>query len=230
VFEPTRNISLGIDYYNIRQKNLVSSRNFQDILDDELATGSSRFVSRGDPTAEDIARGAPGPIVVVAVPFENLSEVRTSGYDFDLNVRVPVNGGTIHFGQALSYVLSYQQPDAPGDPLEELVGDYNLPRVKSITSLRYERPSWDVAATWNYTSSMAQSESAAADADPEIGSFATTDLQFNYKGIKNTRLTLGVKNIGNTEPPVSITEGLLYNIEHHSLRGRFFYGSLNYKF
>jgi hypothetical protein len=58
VREPTSNASVAVDYYYIKWKDIVSSRDFQFILDNEATYG--QYVTRGAPSAEDIARGAPG--------------------------------------------------------------------------------------------------------------------------------------------------------------------------
>ena len=56
------------------------------------------------------------------------------------------------------------------------------------------------------------------------------DLQAAYTGFKNAKLTFGVKNVADETPPVAIAEQLLYTFQTHNIRGRFFYGSINYKF
>jgi iron complex outermembrane receptor protein len=82
----------------------------------------------------------------------------------------------------------------------------------------------------NYTDSFKQSTSAGAGADPTIKSWTTVDLQAAFNGFKNTKITFGVKNVADEEPPVAIAEQLLYTFQHHNIRGRFYYASLNYKF
>src|SRR5688572_12264347 len=121
VWEPTRNSSVALDYYYIKWKDIVSSRDFQFILDNEAAY--ARYVTRGAPSAEDIARGAPGPVILVAVPYENLSKLETDGIDLDARVRFPTaRSGIFTLGFTGSYILSYKQPLAPGEPPPELPG------------------------------------------------------------------------------------------------------------
>jgi iron complex outermembrane recepter protein len=55
-------------------------------------------------------------------------------------------------------------------------------------------------------------------------------VQGSYSGLRNTKFTLGVKNLTNKEPPIAIAEATLYVFQQHSLRGLFAYASVNYRF
>lgn len=229
VWEPVRAASIGVDYYFIKQKDLVSSRDFQFILDNEALY--ARYVTRGAPSSDDVQRGAPGPLVIVAVPFENLSSVETKGIDVDARVRIPGgDAGRFVLGFTGSYIISYKQPLAPEEPLTEFAGTYELPRVKGVASVGWDRGPWSATAAVNYTHKFKQSSSAAATADPMIKAWTTVDLQAAFGGLRNARLVLGAKNLFDKAPPVAIAETLLYSFQQHSLRGRFVYASLNYKF
>ena len=228
VWEPTRALSVGLDYYYIKQKDLVSSRDFQFILDNE--TLYAQYVTRGTPSADDVLRGAPGPLVLVGVPFENLSLVETSGVDVDARLRFGGPLGRWVLGLTGSYIISFKQPLAPEDPLTEFAGTYELPRFKGVGSLAWDSGPLTAALLVNYTHSFKQSSSVAATAAPEIKSWTTVDLQAGYAGLRNWRFVLGAKNLLDKEPPVAIAETLLYSFQQHSLRGRFIYASLNYRF
>jgi len=229
VWEPTRGVSLGMDYYFIKQKDLVSARDFQFILDNEALY--QQYVTRAAPSAEDISRGAPGGIVVVAVPFENLFLVETKGVDIDARVRLPdIAAGRFVLGITGSYVISYKQPLAPEEPLTEFAGTYDLPRFKGVGTVNWDRGPLSTTLAVNYVHSFAQSSSAQAGADPKIKAWTTFDFQAAWSGLRNTKVTFGVKNLTDEEPPIAIAETLLYTFEQHNLRGRFFYANLNYRF
>ena len=229
VWEPVRAASLGVDWYHIKQKNIVLNRDFQTILDHEDQYG--QYVTRGVPTAEDIARGAPGAIVLVAAPYENLSAIETSGFDVDARWRIPTGAARTTLGFTGSYIDSYKQPLAPEDPPTELAGTYNLPRFRGIASAAVESGPWAGALAVNYISRFKQSTSVAATAVPEIGSWTTVDLQGSWAGVARTKVVLGVKNLFDRMPPIAIAElPQLYVFQLHGIRGRFFYANLNYAF
>src|SRR5205085_102628 len=146
-------------------------------------------------TAEDIARGAPGAIVLVSVPFENLSAIDTSGLDVDARLRIPLAGARATFGFTGSYIDTYKQPLAPEDPPSELAGTYNLPRFRGIASASIDSGPWSSTLAVNYLSHFKQSTSAASTAVPEIGSWTTVDLQASYEGWRGAKFTLGAKNL-----------------------------------
>jgi iron complex outermembrane receptor protein len=230
VWEPVRGTSIGIDYYYVKQKDLISSRDFQFILDNE--SRYSQFVTRGPATSDDIARGAPGPIVIVAVPYENLSSLKTSGIDVDARVRWAAGEfGRMSAGFMGSYLISYKQPPAPEEPLEELAGTYDVPRIKAVLNFGHDMGPFSTNIAFNYTHHFKQSTSASATAAENISSLTTMDAQVAYSGIKNLKLFIGGRNLGDRQPPVAIAEiSTVYLFEQHSLRGRYWYAGLNYNF
>jgi iron complex outermembrane receptor protein len=230
VWEPVRGTSIGIDYYSVKQKDVISSRDFQFILDNEPLY--AQFVTRGPATSDDIARGAPGPIVIVAVPYENLSSVQTKGIDVDARIRWSASGlGRFTAGFTGSYLISYKQPPAPDEPLEELAGTYDVPRIKGILSLGHDVGAFSSSVAVNYIHHFKQSVSASATAPENIPSWTTVDAQVAYSGIRNTKLYVGARNLGDKQPPVAIAEiSTVYLFDQHNLRGRFWYAGVNYKF
>ena len=229
VWEPVRATSLGVDWYHIKQKNIVSSRDFQTILNQE--DRYAQYVTRGTPSSEDLARGAPGAIVLVSVPFENLSEIDTRGLDVDARVRFGLPGARLTLGFTGTYVDSYKQPLAPEDPPSELAGTYNLPRFRGVASATVDSGPWSATLALNGMSHFLQSTSTTATATPYIGSWNTLDVQASYAGLPRTRITLGAKNATDRLPPIAIAEQpQLYVFQLHSIRGRFLYANLNYTF
>jgi iron complex outermembrane recepter protein len=66
-----------------------------------------------------------------------------------------------------------------------------------------------------------------------VGSLSLWDIQGSYSGFKNLKLTLGVKNLFDRNPPVT-NEGFTFQAgfdpSYYDPRARFVYGSVNYKF
>ena len=109
MWEPLRNVSIGVNYYNIKQKNLIQAPDFQDVLDNEALRPGA--VIRAAPTAQEIADGVPGSILVVASQYENLGTVKTEGIDFDIRLRNEFEGfGTGTLTAVGAYILDFQQP------------------------------------------------------------------------------------------------------------------------
>ena len=228
IWEPLKNLSIGLNYYNIKQKKLIQSPDFQDVLDNEAQRPGA--VIRTTPTAQEIADGVPGSILVIASRYENLGTVKTEGLDADIKLRTDVEGlgrGTISF--VGSYILSFEQPPAPGAPAEQLAGNYNIPRFRGTLGLGLERGPWSGGMAFNYVHSYNKSSSSAAG-QQDIGSWATTDLQLSYTGFKKTKLTLGVRNVTDEWPEFDSSSSARYDFSQHNPRGRFWYLSGTYTF
>ena len=69
----------------------------------------------------------------------------------------------------------------------------------------------------------------------EVASYSTFDIQGAYTGFKNLKLTLGVKNLTDRDPPYTNAGGQNYfqagyDPGYADPRGRFYYGSITYTF
>jgi len=71
------------------------------------------------------------------------------------------------------------------------------------------------------------------DALMEAGVLTLWDTQVSYAGIKNLRLTLGVKNLFDKDPPLTNQQYTFqsgFDPSYYDARSRFLYGSVNWKF
>jgi iron complex outermembrane recepter protein len=233
VWDITKDASLAVDGFDISQKRLISTEGAQTILDLESTDPIyAARVLRAPPDATDIARGAPGNIVGVLNQFVNLTELRTKGYDLDLRWRFAKNEtGTWSFNSINTYVHSYKTQNVKTDPLIEFAGTYSLPRSRGVHTLSWERGPWFASATFSHIDKYGASTSAPVGATDVVGNFDTTDLQAAFSGFKNLKLTLGIRNIMDREPPIDLSSGAIpYDFTQHNARGRFYYGTINYKF
>lgn len=229
VYEPVREFSIGIDYYNITTDDVIATRSNQTILNNENT--NPELVVRGQPSAIDISRGAPGPIVLVRNRYENLQQTRTSGIDVDLQLRVKAGAlGTFFATSNSSYLLSFKTENTPGQGLVEFAGTYNLPRFRSTSTIGVDKQPWSASLTMNYVHQYRQSTAADLNAEPNIKAWTTLDAQVAYSGIKKARLTFGIRNLQDKSPPIAISEPLLASRQQHNPRGRFYYANVSYKF
>ena len=66
-----------------------------------------------------------------------------------------------------------------------------------------------------------------------VGTYETYDLQGSYTGFKAMRVTLGIKNVLDRDPPyANHGSGFVgsYDLSYTDIRGRFLYASLAYMF
>jgi iron complex outermembrane receptor protein len=67
----------------------------------------------------------------------------------------------------------------------------------------------------------------------KVDAYQTFDLQLAYAGFKNTKLTLGVKNLFDRDPPyTNLTSNFLggYDVSYGDPRGRYIYATASYSY
>jgi len=97
----------------------------------------------------------------------------------------------------------------------------------------YTAGPWEGTLIQNYQKHYADQLSTFSPAPREVGSYETFDTQVAYRGFRNVRLALGVKNILDRDPPYTNAGGQFaagYDITYADVRGRFVYGTVNYQF
>jgi len=232
VWDVTRDLNVVVDAYDIQQKNIINTEGAQTILNGETTNPAyAARVLRAPPDAQDIARGAPGAIDGVLNAFVNLTELRTRGVDLDLRWRFwKGEAGTFTLTSTNTYLHSYKTQNVREDPLIEFAGTYNLPRLRSIHSLLWDRGPWSTTLAWNHVDSYDASSSAPPGA-AKIGNWDTYDVQVSYSGFANLKLTLGGRNVFDRDPPIDLSNGLVpYDFTQHNPRGAYWYGSVSYRF
>ena len=196
VLSPTPAVSVSLDWYRIIQHDLVQANSFQYIVDN-----ASQF-----PGA--VVRDSAGNIVSVTSPYENISFLDTSGFDFNVKWRFATDVGVVKVSSDVTYLAKYQEPIAVGTPAIEMAGTNNLqniysggalPRWRSVLSLDLERGPWTGRITNNYISGYFQVVSP--DAQTEVNDWSSFDLYGEYRGFKGWRLYGSVLNLLNQRPP-----------------------------
>jgi iron complex outermembrane receptor protein len=107
------------------------------------------------------------------------------------------------------------------------------PRWKSYLAFLWDYGPWAATLANSYQSSYIDVNTNADDEQRRVGALSLWDLQGSYTGFKNMTLTLGVKNLMDTNPPFS-NSGLSFQVgydpSYYDARARFIYGSIRYAF
>lgn len=250
VYSPkaVKGLSVSLDYWNIKQKDLVSSVGSTNILQSvELlgpaspyagAVHMNSFTGPGVTAAGKISTGVPDDIYVVDT-LVNISKQDLDG--LDLAAKYTYNNdavGRFDLATNLGYYFHYSYVALPGDPSHETSGkstSFNgtIPRWQAYTSLNFTRGSYEAAVGWRYLPALTD------DLDgTHIPSFQTWDLAFSYrfgsenKYLSNTKVEVGVNNVFNKFGPLDpsiFTDSNVDTATYGSI-GRFIYVDLKYKF
>ena len=107
------------------------------------------------------------------------------------------------------------------------------PRWKSYTALNWNMGPWTATLANNYQSGYTDYNTDPNGDLRHVGSLSLWDLQGSYTGFKSWTLTAGVKNLFDTNPPLTNQGNTFqagYDPSYYDARARFVYGSLTYSF
>lgn len=237
VYAPTSTASVGVDYFKIRLNRVISNGlPIATILGDLGQFGN--LVTRGpvDPRFPQL----PGRITTIDQTYLNLGALHVEGFDVDGHFTWPSTGvGRFRIDASGTY---YKRQDA-----QNLDGSYTgfvsntlgaratgvVPRWKHYVSLTWDSGPWTATLGNSYQSSYVDTAFDIDGNERRVSSMTLWDLQGSYKGFRNLTLTLGVRNVLDTDPPLTNQPNSFqvgFDPSYYDPRARFVYGSVTYAF
>jgi iron complex outermembrane receptor protein len=234
VLTPSRDLSITVDYYDMRIANTIAWVDPDYTIGQCLSTGDPRFCSL---IVRDPVQGTlwlPGSYVDVT--NQNIGNVRTSGIDVALNYKLKLpKGHSLLFDGSGSYLAKLSvEPFAGGSPVEcagWFLDVCGIPNPRWRHRLRTTwATSWnvDAALTWRY---MGSSKNIQLTYPAEIGAVSYIDLAGTWNVNKYLTVRGGVNNVFDKDPPLSVqnTNGNTF-AQNYDVLGRHFFMSLTAKF
>jgi iron complex outermembrane receptor protein len=235
--EPTENVHLGVDYFDIKLRNTISDGGVT--AASILANAASANLFSGLVTRGPSSGGLPGQIISIAQIDTNLFKTHTRGLDFDFKFRAPTDIGRFTLALNGTYFLTYDNQNQDGSYTGGIANADNIggliPRWKHIASLTYDYGPWSGTLYHNFQSAYTDQEANLTGDLRKAGVYETFDLQASYSGIKGLNLTVGVKNLMDKDPPYSNVGGVNvfqagYDPAYADPHGRFVYARVSYLF
>ena len=238
VWEPANAVSLSFDYFKIRLKDIVVNGG---IPVASILGNLDRFgylVNRGpaDPAFPDL----PGRITSIQGVFLNVGSVHVEGWDAEAHYRWPRRPwGRLRFDITGTYYIRYDSQNLDGtytgSVSNQIVSPFagQVPRWKHYASLSWDSGPWSATLAQTYQSSYIDWGRDINGDLRRASSMSLFDLQGQYTGFKNTTLTLGCKNIFDTNPPQTNQVALFpvgYDALYYDARARFVYFSVRYAY
>jgi iron complex outermembrane receptor protein len=233
VWDPTPNVSVGIDYFNIEIKDVFTS-----LLADTIFADYPKYsylVVRGptDPQYPNL----PGPIDYVIEKTNNVAKQTVSGIDVNLTARAATDFGNFKFDINGTYTIDYKQSSVDDPTLVNYVGQRGsvgaISRWRHYAQLDWNRGGWGATLAQTFQNGYTEPSDVDDSGERRVGSYSIWDLQGRYTGFKNTTLALGIKNLFNQEPPPSTQRQTFivgYDPSYGDPRGLMWYGSVRYTF
>jgi iron complex outermembrane receptor protein len=217
VIAPSKNSSVGVDYYRIRQKGVIGTESADTIIANEATA------------PQNIVRGADGRILTLYRQYANQGERRVSGVDLDLRHRlVGQQWGDLTLNGQLSRVLKFEAPLSTGAALTNGAGtNYfgSIPKWRGVTSATWDIGLWSSTLTWTYVDGYQQTTRKGDTVAP----FATVDLNVAWQVTPKTSVGLTVLNLANTRPSWDSSTAF-FDYTQADPRGRFASLKLTHKF
>jgi iron complex outermembrane recepter protein len=252
VFEPNKYVSLEVDWFRTLLTNAISQGLGDGFILSHLATYNN-LVTRGPNNLVVNGQVVPnsGSITSINETFLNVGGTVVQGIDFNLKGRAPLNTMgigdlgtlTVDWTGTLFSRFDVQNPDGSWtgyvgtvNPILALGPNGNggvVPNYRDVTTLVWDYSSWEGVVIRNFQGNYVDLPSTLTGSTGIVGAYETYDLQGSYLGIKNLRLSLGIKNMFNRPPPYSNSGGQAsfqsgYDPSYGNPLGRLVYGKLTY--
>ena len=241
VVQPFDSLTIGLDYYQVRIKNVINSPSAQEAV--------SGFRSGNGAYAKSVKLSPSGDIDSIEIVTVNSGDVKTSGIDLDARYKMALLGGKFDLNMFGTYTTKFDETspggvvshkvgtivDGNGDPVLGANSGGVILRWKHLISATWSTDAWSFTVAQNYATRYETGLRQIDDERNFIGAMTTYDAQIGYSGLKNARLTFGVKNLLNKNPngvfvPVSNQFQAGYDVTQYDARARFVYVTAGYKF
>ncbi|MEJ6003017.1 TonB-dependent receptor [Paucibacter soli] len=203
IFEPARELSFSVDYWNIRKTDVISTLGEQIIVDSpEKYNGSY------------IQRDADGFISNILLQKENQGVLKTDGLDLGVDWR-SAKGEFGRFSAGLSgtLVLHYDRQFGPKEPYRSNLGlflnDQVVQKWRHRLNLGWDLGPFGLTLSNQYSSGYTdQNTTYDPSSDTllpsrKVAAYSLWDLTGSWNVNKQLKLRAGVLNLLNTAPPFS---------------------------
>jgi len=216
ILQPMRDLSVSIDYFNIKVDDTIANIAPTVILQQCLTTGNAAFCGL-------IQRDTVGslwltPNAFIRATNTNIGTLETEGVDIGLDYGVKLAGmGKLDFSLVGTILNKYQVEDVPGLPSYDCVGYFGdtcgtpMPEWRHKLRATWTTP-WDIqlAATWRHIaevefdkrSSQTRLTGGTAAQVPFLGARDYLDVAAAYNLTKNITLRLAINNLLDKDPPI----------------------------
>ncbi|XLZ72812.1 TonB-dependent receptor [Massilia sp. SR12] len=250
VWQPTKDLSMSVDYYRIERRDQIDTRNPIQILatEDQIPGSVQRLAVTDDDrrmsdrvfelSGKRISHTT-GPIAAISVKYQNLNRTKVSGLDLEVNHRINLGSyGKVSNTLRGNYQLDYRSWDTVTDTYtENLAGNYGNAKYNVRFSSLWSNGPWKAGASVDYVPGTQliddkydennSPEGCEARGIPaefcKVNRDVKVNANFAYTAFKNTTLFLNVDNVLDREPVRNIRGGL-------PVRGRVLRVQIEHKF
>jgi outer membrane receptor protein involved in Fe transport len=215
VMTPVRNLSIAIDYFDIKVEKVIGNVPPGTILNNCLTSGQFCNLITRDKFGTLWA--TPGGSIVAT--NQNLGMLTTKGVDIELNYAMKVGAwGGLKYNFNGTWLKENMVEPVPGQGTYDCTGLHGAqcgvptPKWRHKFRTTWETP-WnvDVAATWRHIDKVTQEgasqyallQQSVVDKDAKFGERDYLDLAASWQATKQLMVRAGINNVFDRDPPVS---------------------------
>ncbi|MET0265172.1 MAG: TonB-dependent receptor [Duganella sp.] len=238
VWEGVPNLTLSLDYWNIRLTQQISTLQDADVLRDPITFASAY---KRNPQGELATDGSqcPNPVTCGYLDLRNanLGDLNTNGVDIGANYRLRTSGyGNFTFAMNSTWVRKYEYQNFIGDKLNNKLGEFNgdgvIFRWQNTLNVNWSKDKFGAGLTARYKSGYMDQVNEEVE-NHRVASYTTFDGYGSWQAMKGLTLTFGVRNIFDRDPPLSYQSGTFqagYDPRYADPMGRTMYARGTYSF
>lgn len=202
VLQPSRHFSASLDYWAIAVDDVIGS-----LTINQLLANQDHFPNR-------VIREN-GEITILDLRADNIGSRRTKGLELSLRGNMDLGGGVLAAGLDGTYLIKKKERFLPTAAWSDLIGifaytgDLGL-RWKHSAFISWTNDELSLSFSQLFrkgykNNNLGGTASARPDYNEKVKDYITYNLSAAFKIDQRYQLTLGVKNVFDTDPPFAIT-------------------------
>ena len=209
---PLEGWSASVDWLQFSQRALIAQ-----LKDDFILAHEDSYpgiVVRNPPTAGETV----GTINYIIDPYINADHQKYRGFDLELGYRLKTKLlGLFHFDATATYLGELSLNN------DHLAGTYDQPRWRGVFSTEWMKGDWSAAVFVSYIGRFDQYTATGDTATASLPSQTLVNPQISYAGLYKTKITLGVRNAFDRNPPFDPHSSSGWNADIHNPEKLFAY-------
>jgi len=236
IWEPVKDMSLTVDYFDIRRRSEITLLDINLILDNEGATSGvyANRVFRGPVLPGESF----GPLQAVSTFFFNSGQTNIKGYDVEARWNINLGSmGKLRNTFAMTYYDARTGNNDDSEPLIDTAG-YGFPRYRGTVRTNWDYRDFVIGVQGNFNKGYSvlrdptlTCSAAIRNSQPSctVHSNATADLSVQYTGIKKLTINFVAQNLFDRKPPLDANARPV-NFTYHPFASIYYTLAATYKF
>ncbi|MDQ3027371.1 MAG: TonB-dependent receptor [Pseudomonadota bacterium] len=237
VFEPAQGWSVSADWFDLYLRDGITNGIAAAVVLADLGQYGG-LVTRAAP--DPAFPGLPGRIINIDQRYINLGGTKIQGIDASVQFSAPPTPvGRFRFSLSGTYLIKYDSQQNDGSYAGFVSNQFGSPvtgispRWKSYQSVSWDNGPWSLTLGNSYQSSYTDQQGDLNGEERTVSSLTLWDLQATWKGMRNLQLTVGARNLLDTNPPETNQQNSFqsgFDPSYYDPRARVVYLQATYKF